>query len=321
MWGRAPGWAALLRTAGDSVPPTCLVLVGIVSLQAGAGIAGRLFEVLPPSAVVWLRLLASALVLLALARPSPRGRSRADWLVAVGFGVSLGVMNFAIYQAFARIPMGIAVTIEFLGPLAVAVAGSRRRVDLLWVGLAGAGVLLLGRSDGAVSLSGVLFALLAGAMWAAYILLSAATGRRFSGMSGLAIAGAVAAVLVAPAGIAEGGAALLDPRLLLLGLAIGLLSSVVPYTLELQALRRMPPRVFGILMSLEPAVAALVGMALLGQWLSGWQWLAIACVVAASAGATRRPAPPEAPERPEGPGAPGGGAPENRGGTGSPGPG
>ncbi|MBV2364721.1 DMT family transporter [Streptomonospora nanhaiensis] len=308
MWRGAPGWAALLRTAGDSVPPTWLVLVGIVSLQAGAGLAGRMFEVLPPSAVVWLRLLASGLVLLALARPSLRGRSRSDWLVAAGFGVSLGVMNFAIYQAFARIPMGIAVTIEFLGPLAVAVAGSRRRVDLVWVALAGTGVLLLGRSDGAVSPAGVLFALLAGAMWAAYILLSAATGRRFSGMSGLAVAGVVAAVLVAPAGIAEGGTALLDPGMLLLGLAIGLLSSVVPYTLELQALRRMPPRVFGILMSLEPAVAALVGMVLLGQWLSGWQWLAIGCVVAASAGATRRPGAPRAAEAPSGPEASGGAA-------------
>ncbi|WP_131102582.1 EamA family transporter [Streptomonospora litoralis] len=292
MWGRLPSGAGLLRTAGESIPPTWFVLVGILSVQAGAGIASRLFAVLPPSAVVWLRLLTSAVVLLALARPALRGRSRADWAVAIGFGVCLATMNFAIYQSFARIPLGIAVTIEFLGPLSVAVLGSRRRIDLLWVALAGAGVVLLGRSDGDVTLAGVLFALLAGAAWAGYILLSAATGRRFSGMSGLAVASVAGTVLVAPAGIAAGGSALLDPRLLLIGLAIGLLSSVVPYTLELQALRRMPPRVFGILMSLEPAAAALVGLVLLGEFLSVWQWLAVGCVVAASVGATRRPRAP-----------------------------
>ncbi len=281
--------AALFRTAGDIIPPTWMVLIGILSVQLGAGIAKNLFGVLPPSAVVWLRLLTSAAVLLILARPALRGRTRADWLVVIGFGLCLATMNYAIYQSFARIPLGIAVTIEFLGPLAVAVAGSRRRIDLLWVVLAGTGVVLLGRSDGDITAAGVAFALLAGAAWAGYILLSAATGRRFSGTSGLAIASVVGVVLVAPAGIAEGGSALLDPRLLLLGLAVGLLSSVVPYTLEMQALRRMPPRVFGILMSLEPAAAALIGLVLLGEFLSTWQWLAVGCVVAASVGATRRP--------------------------------
>ncbi|WP_345558623.1 EamA family transporter [Streptomonospora halophila] len=293
IWTRLPSGTGLLRAAGESVPPTWFVLIGILSVQAGAGVASRLFAVLPPSAVVWLRLLTSAVVLLALARPALRGRTRADWMVAVGFGVCLATMNFAIYQSFARIPLGIAVTIEFLGPLSVAVIGSRRRIDLLWVALAGAGVVLLGRSDGDITLAGVLFALLAGAAWAGYILLSAATGRRFHGMSGLAVASVAGTVLVAPAGIAAGGSALLDPRLLLIGLAIGLLSSVVPYTLEMQALRRMPPRVFGILMSLEPAAAALVGLVLLGEFLSAWQWLAIGCVVAASVGATRRREPKE----------------------------
>nr|WP_285761102.1 EamA family transporter [Nocardiopsis ansamitocini] len=264
-----------------------MVLIGILSVQVGAGIAKNLFDVLPPSAVVWLRLLTSALVLLAIARPRLRGRTRADWLVVVGFGVSLATMNYAIYESFARIPLGIAVTIEFLGPLAVAVAGSRRRVDLVWVALAATGVLLLGRGGGDLTIAGVAFALLAGAAWAGYILLSAATGQRFSGTSGLAIASVVGVVLIAPAGISQGGAALVDPTLLAIGLAVGLLSSVVPYTLEMQALRRMPPRVFGILMSLEPAAAALVGVALLGEFLSGWQWLAVGCVVAASVGATR----------------------------------
>ncbi|WP_133743741.1 EamA family transporter [Actinorugispora endophytica] len=286
MSGLLPRASALARTAGDTIPPTWLVLVGILSVQLGAGVAKNLFGVLPPGAVVWLRLLTSALVLLAVARPALRGRTRADWLVVTGFGVSLATMNYAIYESFARIPLGVAVTIEFLGPLAVAVAGSRRRVDLVWVALAGTGVFLLGRGGGDVNLAGVAFALLAGAAWAAYILLSAATGRRFSGTSGLAVASVVGVVMIAPVGVAQGGAALLDPRLLLIGLAVGLLSSVVPYTLEMQALRRMPPRVFGILMSLEPAAAALMGV-LLGEFLSPWQWVAMACVTAASAGATR----------------------------------
>ncbi|RCV51525.1 EamA family transporter [Marinitenerispora sediminis] len=264
-----------------------MVLIGILSVQLGAGIAKNLFHSLPPSAVVWLRLLTSAVLLLALARPALRGRTRADWLVVIGFGVSLATMNYAIYQSFARIPLGIAVTIEFLGPLTVAVLGSRRRIDLVWVALAAVGVLLLGRGDGGVTAAGVAFALLAAVAWAAYILLSAATGQRFSGMSGLGIASLVGVLVVSPAGIAEGGSALLDPRLLLLGLAVGVLSSVVPYTLEMQALRRMPPRVFGILMSLEPAAAALVGLVVLGEFLSLWQWAAVACVVAASVGATR----------------------------------
>ncbi|WP_017541642.1 EamA family transporter [Nocardiopsis halophila] len=282
----APG---RLRDLGDSIPPTWMVLIGIVSVQAGAGIAKNLFGVLPPSAVVWLRLLTSAALLLVLARPALRGRTWADWAVVAGFGASLALMNFSIYQAIARIPMGIAVTIEFLGPLAVAVAGSRRKTDVVWVGLAAVGVVLLGRDDGSgtVTLAGVLFALLAAVGWAGYILLSAATGRRFSGTSGLAIASLVGVILVAPAGIAEGGTALLDPKLLLFGLLVGVLSSVVPYTLEMQALRKMPPRVFGILMSLEPAAAALIGLALLGEMLTVWQWAAVLCVVAASAGATR----------------------------------
>ncbi|WP_017593704.1 EamA family transporter [Nocardiopsis potens] len=288
-----PFAAGSLRGLADNIPPTWMVLVGIVSVQAGAGIAKNLFGVLPPSAVVWLRLLTSAIVLVALARPVLRGRTRADWAVAVAFGLSLAVMNYALYQAIARIPLGIAVTIEFLGPLTVAILGSRRRIDVLWVLLAGTGVVLLGRSDGDITAAGVGFALLAAAAWAAYILLSASTGRRFAGTSGLAIASVVGAFAMAPAGIAEGGTGLLDWRLLLIGLAVGLLSSVVPYSLEMQALRRMPTRVFGILMSLEPAAAALVGLALLGEVLSGWQWLAIGCVVAASVGATRGQRPPD----------------------------
>lgn len=279
--------AALVRAAGTAIPATWLVGVSILSVQFGAGVAKNLFAVLPPSTVVWLRLLASSLVLLCFAPPPLRGHSRTDWLVAVGFGTSLAVMNYAIYESFARIPLGVAVTIEFLGPLAVAVAGSRRWRDLVWVVLAGTGVALLGWDDGGVTLAGVAFAALAGAAWACYILLSAATGRRFPGTSGLTVASVIGAVLVAPMGLAHSSPALLDPSVLLTGLAVGLLSSVIPYSLEMQALRRIPPGVFGILMSLEPAAAALVGLVLLGEFLTVAQWAAVACVVVASVGATR----------------------------------
>lgn len=275
----------------DALPPVWLVLVGVVSVQTGAGVAKNLFEALPPSAVVWLRLLTSAVLLALLVRPALRARTRTDWMVVIGYGVALAAMNFFIYQAFARIPLGIAVTIEYLGPLLIAILGSRRRIDLLWAGLAGLGVAALGLEFGALDPLGVLFAALAAIAWAGYILLSAATGRRFSGASGLAIASVVGVVVMAPAGVIEGGAALLDWRLLLFGLTVGVLSSVVPYTLELNALRRMPPRTFGVLMSLQPAAAALAGLVLLGELLTVWQWLAVTCVIAASAGSTRTSSP------------------------------
>jgi inner membrane transporter RhtA len=283
--------------SGDvrGIPAVWLVVTGILSVQVGAALAKDLFDEIPPTAMVWLRLATSAMVIWLVARPRLRGRTPADWAVALGFGVALMVMNWAIYQSFARIPLGIAVTIEFLGPLAVAVAGSRRARDLVWVVLAGAGVALLGLSPGSVTLAGVLFALLAAAGWAAYILLSARTGSRWPGLSGLAVASVVGALVLAPPAVAIGGTDLLDPRVLLLGVAVGLLSSVVPYSLELVALRRIPPRVFGILMSLEPAAAALAAMVLLTEFLSVVQWVALACVVVASIGATRSAAPTREP--------------------------
>ena len=264
-----------------------LVLVGILSVQFGAGVAKDLFDEISPTAMVWLRLATSVLVLGLVARPALGGRSRDDWLVVVGFGVSLGVMNWSIYQSFARIPLGVAVTIEFVGPLALAVVGSRRPRDLVWVSLAAAGVVLLGFEGGDLDLAGVLFALLAGAAWASYILLSSQTGRRWPGLDGLTVASLVATVLLLPLAVPVGGGALLDPRILLLGAAVGLLSSVIPYSCEITALRRLSPAVFSILMSLEPAAAALAGIVVLGEFLTGWQWLAMVCVVVASVGATR----------------------------------
>jgi inner membrane transporter RhtA len=269
------------------VPPAWLVITGIISVQVGAAIAKDLFQLIPPTAMVWLRLITSAVIFLIMTRPRLTGHSRHDWLVVLGFGVSLMIMNWSIYQSFARIPLGIAVTIEFLGPLAVAVVGSRRLLDLVWVLLAGAGVALLGLSRATLSLAGVGFALLAGLAWACYILLSAQTGRHWPGLTGLAIASIVGAIALAPPAVLEGGTRLLSPTVLALGVAIGLLSSVIPYSFELMALRRIPPRVFSILMSLEPAAAALAAMIVLSEFLNAIQWLAMACVVIASIGATR----------------------------------
>ncbi|MFA6299448.1 MAG: EamA family transporter [Nocardioides sp.] len=269
------------------VSPIWLVLVGILSVQFGAGIAKSLFDEISPTTIVWLRLVTSAVILWLLARPALRGRSRQDWLVVLGFGLSLGVMNWAIYQSFARIPLGIAVTIEFVGPLTLAVLGSRRARDLLWVALAAAGVLLLGFERADLDVAGVAFAVVAGAAWASYILLSAQTGRRWPGFDGLTLASVVATLMLTPFAVNAGSSALGDPRILLLGAAVGLLSSVIPYTCELVALRSLRPAVFGVLMSLEPAAAALAGLLVLRELLTPLQLVAMACVVVASIGATR----------------------------------
>ena len=295
------------RTA---VPPSALVLTGVFSVQFGAGLAAKLFTQIAPAAVTGLRLWTSAAVMVVIgARPlgtalSGLAQRRAwrDAAVVAGFGLTLAVMNFSIYQSFARIPLGISVTVEFLGPLGVAVASSRRLHDVLWVCLAGTGVALLARGGttavtghGSVA-AGFAFALLAGLSWAAYILLSRATGQRFPGSTGLTIAMLVAAVVITPVGVAAGGRTLLRPAILVTGLGIGLLSSIIPYSLEMEALRRIPPRVFGIWMSLEPAVAALVGLVLLGQSLAAREWLAIGCVMVACAGAARGARQPQIPE-------------------------
>jgi inner membrane transporter RhtA len=271
----------------DEARGVALVVAAVTSLQFGAGFAVTLFDELGPGGAAFIRLAVAAVVLLAIWRPDVRGHPLADLRVAATFGIVLGVMNWAIYSAMDRIPLGIAVTIEFAGPLAVAVAASRRALDVLWVALAAAGILLLADpGGGALNTGGVLFALLAAAMWSAYILLSVRTGRLFPGGSGLALAMTAGAVVIAPLGIADGGGSLLHLDLLAAGAAVALASSVVPYSLELEALRRLPARVFGVLMSLEPAVAALAGLVVLGQDLALREWLAIGLVIVASAGAS-----------------------------------
>ncbi|HTW03118.1 MAG TPA: EamA family transporter [Streptosporangiaceae bacterium] len=310
------------------MPPSVFVITGIVSVQVGAGLAGRTFGQVTPAAMTGLRLWTSAAMMGALGgrgvarsvRAVLRNRAWRDGGVVLAFGVTMGLMNFAFYQAIARIPLGVAVTIEFLGPLAVAVVSSRRLIDLLWVGLAAAGVALLSEGwaglagpgmrhaagvagpGAGTALAGVVFALIAAAGWATYILLSASTGRRFPGSSGLVMAMVVSAAVVTPAAVVSGGGArgsLLRPGVIGIGVAVGLLSSVIPYRLELEALRRLPARIFSIWMSLEPAIAALTGLVLLGEALAAREWAAIGCVIVACAGAARGggragPAPPPA---------------------------
>ena len=270
-----------------------LVVAAVTSLQFGAGFAATLFDELGPAGAAFLRLTVAAIVLVAAVRPRLRGRRAADLRLAVVFGLTLGAMNVAIYSSFDRIPLGAAVTIEFIGPLGVAVVGSRRALDGLWILLAAAGILLLaqGGERGPLDPVGVAFALAAGLGWALYIVLAQRTGRAWPGASGLAVAMVVGAVVSAPLGLAQAGGALLRPELLAAGAAVAMASSVIPYSLELEALRRLPARVFGILMSLEPAIAALAGLVVLGQVLGVRDWLAIAMVVVACAGATATAAP------------------------------
>jgi len=291
--GRSIAGRGVLRTreAAGAAPPTGLVLLSIFSVQLGAAIAKGLFDSLGPGGTVFLRIGFAALVILALWRPRLRGYTRRDYLIATLFGLTLAGMNLSIYLSFDRIPLGIAVTLEFVGPLGVAVAGSRRLLDLAWVGLAAAGILLLAPLGilGDVDLDpiGVAFAFVAGGLWACYILLSARTGQTFPGMAGLAIALVMGTVVLLPVGVASAGPAMLDPGLLLAGFAVALLSSAIPYSLELEALRRLPARIFGVLMSLEPAVATLVGFLVLGEQLGLRALAAVALVTLAAAGASR----------------------------------
>jgi len=280
-----------LQDAAGAVPPTGLVLLSIGSVQLGAAIAKGLFEELGPTGTVFLRVGFAALVLLILWRPSLKGYTRRDYLVAGLFGLALAAMNMTLYLALDRIPLGVAVTLEFAGPLGVAVAGSRRLLDLVWAVLAAAGILLLAPlnilEDTNLDPVGVALALLAGCFWASYILLSARTGSAFPGGTGLVIALCVGTVALIPVGISGGGMALLDPGLLLTGFGVAMLSSAIPYSLEMEALRWLPARVFGVLMSLEPAVAALVGFVVLGERLGLRLLAAVVLVTVAAAGASR----------------------------------
>jgi inner membrane transporter RhtA len=282
------------------VPAPLLVLAAVVSVQFGGALAATLIPLVGVFGSVTLRLTIAASVLLVIFRPRLRGRSTADWLVVGAFGAILAMMNLFFYGSLARIPIGVAVTIEFVGPLVLATALSHRGKDLLAVAGAAVGVVLISGITSTpwaqVDLVGLGLALAAGASWAAYIVLSGRTGARFAQLDGLAIAMVIAAVLVAPVGVVTVGSALWTPGALWRGAAVAMLSSVLPYSLELIALRRLAAHVFGILLSLEPAVAALAGLVVLGQPLGATQLLGMTCVVAASGLVMGRRSAPSAPE-------------------------
>ncbi len=282
-----------------ALPPIPALLVAVVSIQGGAALAKQIFPALGPAGATGLRVSLAALLLLAFFRPPLARLGRAQWAALVPYGIALGGMNLTFYLALARIPLGLAVTLEFVGPLGVAVLGSRRAADFVWVLLAGIGIVLLAPWEGgADSLDrvGMLLALLAGACWAAYILVGGALSRRLphSGQA-TSIGMAIAALAVLPFTLADLTAARITPEVLGIGLAVAVLSSALPYTLEMIALRALPSRTFGILMSVEPAAAALIGLVVLGERLSALQWLAVLCVCAASAGATLTAKAPHAP--------------------------
>jgi len=284
---------ALTRPRPHGVP---LVLVAITSLQFGAALGRTIFDETGPAGTALLRAFFAAVILVAIWRPRPREYSARDLRLVAAFGLVLGVMNLCIYESISRIPLGIAVTIEFAGPLGIAVALSRRRLDLAWAALAAVGIVVLADpGSGAVDALGIVFALIAAGCWALYILIAQAAGKVFTGGRGVAMAMAVAMLVPLVPGIVQAGSALLQPQWLAIGCAVALLSSVLPYSLETEALRRLPANVFGVLMSLEPAVAALAGLVVLGQGLRARDVVAIALVVVASVGVTRTgPTAPEA---------------------------
>lgn len=282
-------------TSFGVVAASGLVLIGLIAQDIGAAIAVTLFPQVGAVGMVTLRLVFSALVLMVIFRPSTRGRSRDDWLTVIGFGLVLGLMNVLFYLAIDRIPLGTAVTIEVLGPLILSVVTGRRASGWLWAALAFAGVLLLGRGGwDSLDPIGVGFAVAAGATWAGYILLAARTSRRWERLDGLAVAMTVGALAALPFGIGISGAVLLRPEVLLLGLGVALLSSAIPYGLELLALRRLSAATFSLLMALSPAIAAAAGFVILGQQLTPWEGIGIALVVVASMGAVRSAMRPDA---------------------------
>lgn len=266
--------------------PVLLVLGAVLSVQFGGALAATLLPLIGVFGSVLLRILLAAAIMLAIVRPRWRGRSREDWVTVTVFALALTAMNLCFYASLERLPIGVAVTIEFLGPLLLAAVTSRRARDGLAVLLALLGVILISQALtvpwGDMNFVGIGLAAAAGGFWAAYIVLSGRTGTRFEGLDGMAIALVIGAVAMLPLGLLRAGAALLDGEVLLRGLGIALLSSAIPYSLELLALRRLSAGVFGVLLSLEPAAAALAGLLVLSQTLAPLQVLGMVMVVSAS---------------------------------------
>jgi len=268
--------------------PLVSILLAIFSVQGGATIAKTLFPVIGAAGTTAIRIALSAIVLLAAFRPPVHRFTSAQWRAVVPYGVTIGVMNLLFYQALVLIPLGLAVTLEFVGPLAVAIVGSRRALDAVWVVLAAIGIALVTpwQAGSAIDPLGVALALLTGVCWAAYIVLGGRVSQVLTGGVAVATGMSIATLIVLPFGLAGGGLGSLSPRLYAAGFAVAVLSSALPFTLEMHALRALPGRTFSILMSLEPAVAALCGLVFLAEHLTQAQWAAVGLVIAASVGAT-----------------------------------
>jgi len=270
-----------------AIPPVPAVLLSIISVQGGAAIAKGIFPVLGAAATSSLRIVLSAIILILFNRPNIKGLSAAQWKAVALYGLALGAMNIVFYMAIARIPLGLGVTLEFIGPLVLALMGSKRILDFLWVLLAAMGIVLIAPwSNNGLDIIGVVLALLAGAFWAAYIVMGGRISKIMDGGKAVTIGMVFASALVLPLAIADGLLINIKPGLLLSGFMLAVLSSAIPFTLEIKALRKMPAKTFSVLMSLEPAAAAISGLIFLNEFLSLYEWLAVALVVIASAGAT-----------------------------------
>lgn len=270
-----------------TLPPVPAVLLAIISVQCGASIAKTLFPAIGAAGTASMRIGFSAILLLLAYRPNLKAITAAQWKIVIPYGLSLGAMNLIFYLAIERIPIGLGVTLEFIGPLVVAIAGSKRLVDYCWVLLAAIGILLMAPwTNSRLDSVGVIFALLAGALWATYIVLGGKVSKIMNGGEAVSTGMLFAALLILPFGFFENGLANLTPKLFGMGVALALLSSAIPFTLEMKALGQLPPRTFSILMSLEPAAAAICAFIFLQENLSLSEILAVVCVVIASAGST-----------------------------------
>ena len=279
----------LLPLPRFSLPPLPALMLSMTSIQGGAALAKGLFPALGFSGVTALRVGLSAVMLLLIFRPNLLALTARQWREAAIYGAVLGLMNLTFYASIQYIPLGLAVTLEFLGPLGVAVGSSKRRSDLIWVALAGLGIFLITPLGGGTAMSplGLALALIAAALWGAYIIIGSRMPRHFTGTQGVSVGMLFAAVTVVPISLLLGFVpSQLSAPLLLSGLLVAALSSALPYSLEMIALRQLPKQLFSILMSLEPAVAAVLGWLVLHELLSVSQWLAIGCVIAASVGAS-----------------------------------
>ena len=272
----------------EALAPVGSILLAVFSVQGGATIAKGLFPAIGAAGTAEIRIGLSALILLAVFRPPVHRFTAAQWRAVVPYGISIGVMNLIFYQALVRIPLGLAVTLEFVGPLGVAIVSSRRALDGVWVALAAIGIALITpwRAGSNIDPLGVAMALAAGGCWAGYIVLGGRVSRVLTGGAAVATGMSIATLTVLPFALAGGGLVSFVPRLYAAGVALAVLSSALPFTLEMHALGALPGRTFSILMSLEPAVAALCGLVLLGEHLTTSQWLAVGLVIAASVGAT-----------------------------------